>query len=80
MARQVTPTRQYISKAKLAAMLDVDSQTIDRYIAEEGLPVVKLTTKTHRFEIDAVYAWLDSRCSRRAPASTVPTADDEAAA
>ena len=71
--KTATPTRQYVSKAKLAEMLDVDIQTIDKYIREDGLPVVKLTSKTHRFELDAVYAWIDSRWSTR-------TAADESAA
>lgn len=71
-----TPTRRFITSRALCELLAVDRSTLSRLIADEGLPVVRITPQLHRYDLDAVYEWIDSRWSPRAPASDT---DDQAA-
>lgn len=71
-------TRRYVTARAVCDLLDIDRRTLTRLIAEQGLPVVRITPQLHRYDLDAVYAWIDSRWSTRAPGDTA--AGDEAAA
>jgi excisionase family DNA binding protein len=43
--------------------LNVSRRTIDRLVELEGLPLLRLTPRTLRFEPQAVRAWLAARTS-----------------
>jgi hypothetical protein len=51
----------------LVTMLGVGPQAINRYIANEGLPFIKLGRR-RLYDIAAVNVWLRSRPQRNAPA------------
>lgn len=62
---QPPETRQYMTARQVEAMLDVERGTLKRLVAEEGFPVIRLTPRIHRYDLAAVYAWIDSRWSNR---------------
>jgi predicted DNA-binding transcriptional regulator AlpA len=72
MTIDTPPPRRYVGAREIEALLDVDKKTLIRLVEEEGLPRVELTPRLHRYDLDAVYAWIDSRWNTR-------TADETAA-
>ena len=47
----------------VAALLGCHTDTVRRYAAKEGLPVVRLSARRHRYSKADVLAWLASRRS-----------------
>jgi len=74
---QTRRIRKYIDVPTVLDMLGIERSTLDRLIEEEGFPCVRISPRLRRFDLDAVYAWIDSRWSQPTPASKP---DDEAAA
>lgn len=53
----VTP-EPLITKAEVARRLGVSRRTVNRYTAHDGLPIIRLTSSTVRYDWAAVQAWL----------------------
>ena len=65
-----------LTYADVQRILGVSRGTVDYLVEHKGLPVRRLTSRTHRFMPDEVEVWLRNRCSD--PAAGQP--DDENAA
>lgn len=59
------PLPRYVDIHAVANMLSVNRATIDRWIADEGFPCVRISERIRRFDVAAVQAWIDSRWSAR---------------
>ena len=55
-----------VDTAWVCDRLDVDRQTVRRFIREEGLPCYVLSVRTHRFRVGEVEAWVEARRARTA--------------
>ena len=66
------PSTELLTTAEVMAWLRIRRAALDALIAD-GLPVIRLTVRTFRYDRAAVAAWLDSRWS-------APAADSEAVA
>jgi predicted DNA-binding transcriptional regulator AlpA len=66
MPEHMPPVRQLVSLAVILEMFDISRPTLEMLIAEQGFPVIKLSPRVRRFDLEAVNAWIDSRWSTRA--------------
>jgi excisionase family DNA binding protein len=53
--------RDYLTLPEVADMLKVHPLTVRRWVAEDGLPVVRISRQTVRVSRSALEAWMDKR-------------------
>jgi excisionase family DNA binding protein len=53
----------FVTAKTVARKLGVSARTVRRWVQFEGLPAVKLTEKTMRFDSAAVERWIEGRKS-----------------
>ena len=56
-----------LDKGEVARRLGVSQRAVERYIDDAGLPVIRVTARTFRFDWSAVQAWLAARTEELEP-------------
>jgi excisionase family DNA binding protein len=51
----------YVKKTELAKLLGVSSRTIDTWVAKRMIPVMAISPRLHRYDVEAVKAALEER-------------------
>lgn len=57
---------QLVRASRIRLLLDVSAWTLNRWIREEGLPVIELEGIGRRFDPEKVQAWLEEKQKKTA--------------